>query len=88
MTEANVCSKCQSDKVIPQICIMDRGHYSTDAGDLTLVLYEDPEAMFFKGKHDGLMYARACGNCGYVELFLKNPQELYRIYQDIKNKQP
>ncbi len=88
MTETDVCAKCRSAQVMPKVRIMDRGHYSGDAGDLTLVLYEDPEALIFKGTHEGSLSARVCGACGYVELFLQNPQELYAVYQDAKNKQP
>src|SRR4030095_141567 len=34
------CPKCSSMKIVPRVRIMDRGHYSTDAGDLTVVFYD------------------------------------------------
>jgi hypothetical protein len=88
MTETAACAKCQAAKVMPKVRIMDRGHYSGDAGDLALVLYEDPEALLFKGTHEGSLFARVCGACGYVELYLEKPQELYAVYEEVKNKQP
>jgi hypothetical protein len=56
---------------------MDRGHYSGDAGDLTAVTYESPDALFFKGAHKGSLYAKVCGACGYAELYVENHRELY-----------
>ncbi len=87
MAENITCPKCKSEKVVPQARVMDRGHYSGDAGNLTLVVYENPEALIFKGTHEGALYARVCGECGYTELFLENPEELYEIYQNAKGKE-
>lgn len=55
--------------------------------DLTLVIYENPDALIFKGSHEGTLYARVCGECGYTELFLDNPRELYEIYQNRKDNE-
>lgn len=82
MTETTACVKCKSEKIVPAARIMDRGHYSGDAGNLSLVVYEDPDALLFKGSHEGSLFGRVCGECGYTELYLENPQELYEIYQD------
>lgn len=87
MAENSLCFKCKSEKVMPKAHIMDRGDYSVDAGSLSLVVYENPEALIFKGTHEGQLYARVCGECGYTELFLENPKELYEIYQNTKNKE-
>jgi predicted nucleic-acid-binding Zn-ribbon protein len=87
MTDITACSKCKSEKIVPTARVMDRGHYSGDAGNLTLVIYEKPDALIFKGSHKGALSARVCGECGYTELFLDNPRELYEIYQNAKNKE-
>ena len=84
--EANTCPKCSSKKIVPRVRVMDRGHYSGDAGDLALVIYENPEALIFKGTHEGALYAQVCGECGYTELYLDNPQELYSKYKDMESK--
>lgn len=79
--ETSRCVKCQSEKIIPQVRVMDRGHYSGDAGDLSVVSYEDPNALVFKGAKRSAMFARVCGECGYAELYVENPRELYDRYQ-------
>ena len=81
MDQPAACSKCKSEKVVPKARVMDRGHYSGDAGNLALVVYENPDALIFKGSHKGELYARVCGDCGYTEMYLENPQELYEIYK-------
>ena len=78
--ETTRCAKCQSEKVAPNVRIMDRGHYSGDAGDLSVVTYEDPDALLFKGTKRTALYARICGDCGYTELYVENPREVYERY--------
>lgn len=79
------CAKCASPKIVPHVRIMDRGHFSGDAGDLSVVVYENPQALLFKGTHQGALAARICADCGFTELYLENPQELYRIYSQAKD---
>lgn len=74
------CTKCKSEKMIPRVRVMDRGHGSGDAGDLSVVTYKTPYAFFFQGAEKMPLYARACGQCGYVELYAENPRELYERY--------
>jgi predicted nucleic-acid-binding Zn-ribbon protein len=88
MAEAIACAKCKSEKVVPKVRIMDRGHYSGDAGNLTLVIYENPEAFLFKGSHEGTLYAQVCGDCGYTELYLDDPSKIYDIYESQQEKEP
>ena len=87
MTATTVCPKCKSEKVVPAARVMDRGHYSADAGNLTLVIYENPDALIFRGSHEGTLWARVCGECGYTELFLENPGELYEKYQRAREQE-
>jgi len=70
--------------MIPRVRVMDRGHGSGDAGDLSVVHYEDPDALIFKGKQSFSMYARVCGECGHVEFFVENPAKLYKRYREGK----
>ena len=80
MTQTTSCFKCGSDKVIPHARVMDRGHYGGDAGDLNLVVYANPDALIFKSRLNSSVFARVCGDCGYTELFVQNPAELYDVY--------
>lgn len=71
------CAKCGSEKVIPGLTIMDQaGHYIR----LGVNVYDHPENLLFKGKHTGLLRSQVCGECGSVESFVDNPQELYTAY--------
>ncbi len=78
------CPKCKSEKIVPRVRIMDRGHGSTDSGDLSVVTYEDPDALIFKGKQRSALFARICGDCGYTELFVENPREIYERYRHLR----
>ncbi|MEK6283670.1 MAG: hypothetical protein AABN95_25225 [Acidobacteriota bacterium] len=75
------CSKCQSNKVIPNVHIRDYGDYMSN-NQLSVEIYEAPDAMIFKGTHEGGLNAWICGECGYTELYVENPRELYSAYQN------
>jgi ribosomal protein S27AE len=78
------CQKCQSTKIISNVQIFDQGQYSD--GNLKIIFHENPDALLFKGSHTGILKAWICGDCGYTELYLENPQELYLKYQEFQNK--
>jgi hypothetical protein len=86
MSQIESCSKCKSPKVIPRARIIDRADYNLTT-DLTVHVYENPEAMIFKGTNPGTLRARICGECGYVETYIDNPEELYSAYLRAKSKQ-
>jgi predicted nucleic-acid-binding Zn-ribbon protein len=76
----NICPKCQSAKIIPNVRIILDRNYNV-VGDLSVEIYENPDALFFKGAHQGKLQARICGQCGYTELCLENPAQLFAAYQ-------
>ena len=43
-------------------------------------VFEHPEALVFKGAHAADLRSRVCEECGYVESYVENPQELYAAY--------
>lgn len=73
----NQCPKCRSEKIIPYVQIFDRVGHSIRLG---VKVFEHPEALVFKGAHAADLRARVCGECGYVESYVENPQELYSAY--------
>jgi hypothetical protein len=73
------CVKCQSEKLIPQARIIDKMGHGIRLG---VKVYENPEALLFKGTHFGELLARICGDCGHVEIYVENPQDLYSTYSD------
>jgi hypothetical protein len=46
------CPKCGSSEVVRDVRILDRGHGSADAGDLSAVVYGNPQAWIFKQDQD------------------------------------
>ena len=59
--------------------IVDRGHHNA-ARNLSVEVYENPEAIIFKGTHEGVMHATICADCGNVELTVTNAADLYNAY--------
>jgi len=78
------CQKCSSSKIIADVQIFDQGQNSD--GSLKIVIHQNPDALFFKGSHTWVLKAWICGDCGYTEMYLENPQELYSKYQEFKHK--
>ena len=75
------CSKCGSDKVIPDASIRDGGGMV-----IAVNVYDHPDALVFKGAHTSILHTRICGDCGNVESYVQNPQELYSVY--LASQQP
>ena len=73
----NNCAKCQSGKIIPDVRISDRRGYRISLG---VNVYEHPEKLIFKGTHTDALRWQVCGECGYLESYVENPQELYAVY--------
>ena len=52
---------------------------------MSVHVYENPEALIFKGTSMGTLNAWICGECGYVETYVENPEELYSAYLKSKS---
>lgn len=85
MNEITACAKCGSDKIIPRVNLTEKGHLNvTDA--LTIQIHENPDSLFFRSTQTGKLHAMICGNCGYVETYVDNHEELYSAYMKAKAK--
>jgi hypothetical protein len=73
------CPRCQSREMIPGVRIIDQMGHSIRLG---VSVDEKPDALVFKGAHTETLRVRICATCGNVELYVDNPQELYRVYQE------
>lgn len=76
MADKILCAKCASDKVIPRATLVDRADYNIET-NLVAKVYADPDAFLFKGAQRSEVVARICGQCGYVELYVENPEDLW-----------
>ena len=73
------CGKCGSKQLMPDVQVI--GDDRDGDNDIQVALYEDPDAFIFKGKRPGTLRAQVCGQCGFTELFVKNPRELWSVYR-------
>lgn len=72
------CTKCNSERVVPQAEIWDQGRHSS--GSLHAYVYTRPDAVFFPGTVYATLYARICGDCGYTEVYAEGAAELYEAH--------
>lgn len=75
------CAKCHSEKIIPDAMVIDRAHYSAE-DEFSVAVDEKPDALMFKQRMRSDVAAIVCGDCGYIEFFAKEPQNLYAAYQN------
>ena len=73
------CKVCNSDRIIPNVRIIDCAGES-GVGDLRLVVYGAPDALIFKDRHFESISAQVCGDCGHLEFRVSNPQQLYEAF--------
>jgi hypothetical protein len=73
------CAACGSTRVIPGATIADTGEGS--AGALAVIVDANPDALIFKNRLRGELFADVCGDCGYVVLRVPNCGELYEHYR-------
>ena len=73
--EHGPCRACGSTRIIPNVEVLDQGEGSD--GHLQVVVCGDPHALIFKDRVYGKLRAWVCGSCGFTELRVRNPEELY-----------
>ena len=78
------CRACGSTRIIPDVEVLDQGEGSD--GHLQVVVCGDPHALIFKDRVYGRLRARVCGSCGFTELRVTNPEELYLKYLGAREK--
>ncbi|PKV49385.1 hypothetical protein ATE84_1407 [Aquimarina sp. MAR_2010_214] len=79
-----ICNNCKSNKIVTGVRITDLGEVNVK-NDLSLEIYKNPDALFFKGTTRYKLKAKVCCSCGTVETYIDNPEELWRTYQNNKN---
>lgn len=71
------CPKCGCEIIIQGVRILDRGHGNTKH-DLSIAVYEKPDAWVFRGEVQAKLHAAVCGACGFTELYASNLDELLK----------
>ncbi|OZV70856.1 hypothetical protein [Winogradskyella aurantia] len=72
------CHKCGSNKIIPEVKIVDYGHMN-QMRDLSIHI-KTTDNIFFNKFEKGQLQANICGSCGNVELSVHNPYQLWEAY--------
>ncbi len=81
------CSRCGSDKIMPNLRIYDLGNLVGTLGTdwIGIEVVAKPDAAIFKDAHQELVRATVCGDCGNVELTVDNPKKLWESYTKAQN---
>jgi hypothetical protein len=71
------CLKCGAAAQVEDVRMIDRADLNIPL-ELTAQVDRDPGALLFKGAVTDSIHARVCGECGFVELYARNPKALVR----------
>lgn len=75
------CSRCGSDKVIPELPLLDRyGDVGAFTSPTEVKVHGAPEAWVFKDSVASELRADVCGECGHVDLRVDDFRALYAKY--------
>ncbi len=76
MKRTNKCPKCGSSEVIADAKAIDcSGEYNVEY-ELTVATFRKPDAMLFKGQQKTTLSAWVCTDCGYVEFYADQPNQI------------
>jgi predicted nucleic-acid-binding Zn-ribbon protein len=73
------CAKCGSTRIIPRARLTELAPHVHEVS-VRVAVTERPEALVFKGEKHVDTYAKVCGACGYVEVYVDDPSALYDSY--------
>ena len=80
----NTCSKCGSTKRMSRLPLIDQGQLP---GSLKVLLGATrPDAWFLQGPIFATLEADSCGECGYTELYLTDPESAYRDWRRVRQR--
>jgi predicted nucleic-acid-binding Zn-ribbon protein len=77
---ATKCSKCGSQAVLPDVPVVTSVD-NLSSVPVVAVAYSQPDAWLFKGPVTHRFLARVCGDCGFAEFYVENPQALAAAIQ-------
>jgi len=87
MMKDGTCPKCSATTIMPNLYITDRGHYNTPQPLLIEVVDQPASWLTFGATHNSNILAWICGTCGYIELYVDDPQKLHEKYQAAQTQQ-
>ena len=76
----NECPECGSAKIVKDAEVREQGeNYVSNSP--TVVVFENPDALIFKGASHSTLRAEVCGECGFLQTYVTNPEALWDAYQ-------
>ena len=75
MKRTGKCPKCGSGDIIADAKAIDRGHGNSQQ-DLSVATFRNPTALFFKEKQETTVSAWVCAECGFIEYYADNPDQI------------
>jgi ribosomal protein S27AE len=84
--QQHICARCGSSKSMA-LPLLSHG-YGLSVLSLVVRVLRNPRALFNKKAFETRLVAWICGDCGHVEVFVKEPQELWDAYcQALRSEQ-
>ena len=80
------CPECNSQKIIKDVKVLDRGRDSLGSYDMQISVDEKPDALVFKSRGYSDVEAEVCADCGYIAFYAKDLYTLLESYQNRQNK--
>ena len=81
------CSKCGSDKIIPDVALLDSyGDLGNSSSPAEVSVHGAPDAWIFKDSSQGKVSLTICGECGHAELHVSNARELWEKYRQAQGR--
>jgi len=77
--KVTLCSKCNSDKIVPNASVRCRAE---SGKTWVLRVVRRPDAIIFTKAIESEVVAQVCGECGYTEFYAEEPQALYSAYKE------
>ena len=76
----NECPECGSSNIVKNAVMHDRGDYNAE-GVLQVAVDKDPKAWVFKDRVHSSVRAEVCGDCGFLQPYATDPEQLWSAYQ-------
>ena len=82
MKSTGSCPKCGSSQILANVTVLDQRARGDSSNELTLAVFEDPNAILFKGGEWSKVSAWVCAECGFAEFYADRPGLLSRIKRE------
>ena len=77
-----VCRECGSEKVIPNVSLLDHyGDVGMRSDEATVEVHGTPGAWIFRDTAEGGVRLDVCGECGHADVRVRNARALWEKYR-------